>query len=197
MNQYMKMFVFVLILGAITSLLLVGMDLLTAERIEANENANLYAAILDSNEVSYNFGTISNTFESEITVVEEDEYTLYYHEASGNVSFVFIGGGVWGPIEGVLTLESDFETIVAMKILQQEETPGLGGIIANPEYLATYEGVKMVPEIDITHSNQGDDNQVDAITGGTRTSNSVEIILNNTYAEYSEVWDSVSERVIG
>jgi len=192
MNQYVRMFVFVLILGTITSILLLGMDALTADRIEANQNANLYAAILNSNDVEFTFGNINEVFDETITVKESGDLTFYVHEASGNVSFVFLGGGVWGPIEGVLTLQSDFETIVAMKILQQEETPGLGGIIADPNYLAKYEGVSMVPQIEITHSNQGQDNQVDAITGGTRTSASVEIILNNAYAEHLAAWENVS-----
>ena len=192
MNQYVRMFIFVLILGGITSILLLGMDALTAERIEANQNANLYAAILNSNDVEFTFGNINEVFEESITVKEADGLTFYIHGTSGNVSFVFLGGGVWGPIEGVLTLQSDFETIVAMKILQQEETPGLGGIIADPNYLAKYEGVSMVPEIEITHSNQGQDNQVDAITGGTRTSASVEIILNNAYADHLAAWQNIS-----
>lgn len=192
MNQYVRMFVFVLILGTITSILLLGMDALTADRIEANQNANLYAAILNSNDVEFTFGNINEVFDETITVKDSGDLTFYVHEASGNVSFVFLGGGVWGPIEGVLTLQSDFETIVAMKILQQEETPGLGGIIADPNYLAKYEGVSMVPQIEITHSNQGQDNQVDAITGGTRTSASVEIILNNAYAEHLAAWENVS-----
>jgi Na+-transporting NADH:ubiquinone oxidoreductase subunit C len=194
MKQNLKLIVFVLILGLLTSGLLVGVDALTRDRIEQNKIAQLKAAVLDANRVSYNFGNIHSVFDDEIETIVIDELTFYLHTASGNVSYTFIGGGVWGPISGVVTLEDDFETIVAIKVLKQEETPGLGGIIAEAKYLANFVGIKMVPSLQINKdSSANQPNEVDAITGATRTSEAFEIIMNDQYDMYRAAWDSRNE----
>ncbi|MBU1144103.1 MAG: FMN-binding protein [Firmicutes bacterium] len=194
MNQNLKMILFVVILGTITSILLIGMDLITKDRIIANEQALLKSAVLSANEVSFTFTNIHDIFAEEVEVIESDGLTIYLHKESGNISYVFEGGGVWGPIIGMITLEPDFETIVAITILQQEETPGLGGIVADPLYLANFVGIKMVPTIEINKDPAANKpNEVDAITGATRTSSSFETILNENYTMYLDAWNSYNE----
>lgn len=192
MNTYMKMLVFVLALAVGTSAVLLGMEELTADRIEANAEIELQQTILDAYGISYNTGNINEVFASSVDVIEEDGLTLYVDTNSGAVSFEFIGGGVWGPISGVLTLESDYETIKSVTVLQQEETPGLGGVVANPQYLATFEGVLMTPELMIEKDTSANDpNEVDSITGATRTSDAFELILNNAYEAHQSLWQSL------
>ena len=194
MNQNIKMILFVVILGTITSVLLIGMDILTKDRIIANEEALLKSAVLNANEVSYTFTNIHDIFAEEVEVIESEGLTLYLHTESGNVSYVFEGGGVWGPIIGMITLAPDFETIVQITILQQEETPGLGGIVADPLYLANFVGIKMVPTIEINKDPAPNkENEVDAITGATRTSSSFERILNDNYTLHLDAWNSYNE----
>ena len=189
MNRYLRMLVFVTILGLFTSLLLLGMDALTKERIASNEQALLRTAILDANQIAYTFTNELEVFEDRISIVTIDEYIFYVNEDTGAVSFQFTGGGVWGPITGILTLEQDLVTIQDIVILEQEETPGLGGVVAEKSYLATFIGKQM--EIDIVKDVATlSENQVDAITGATRTSDAFEIILNTVYNEYLLVWQS-------
>jgi len=191
-NTYMKMLVFVLALAVGTSAVLLGMEELTADRIEANAEIELQQTILDAYGISYNTGNINEVFASSVDVIEEDGLTLYVDTNSGAVSFEFTGGGVWGPISGVLTLESDYETIKSVTVLQQEETPGLGGVVANPQYLATFEGVLMTPELMIEKDTSANDpNEVDSITGATRTSDAFELILNNAYEAHQSLWQSL------
>lgn len=189
MNQNLKMIIFIVLLGLVTSALLLGADALTKDRIELNREAKLKSAILDGFEVEYNFTNIHDVFDEEVKITS-GEYTFYIHEASGKVAYQFEGSGLWGPIIGIITLESDFETIARVSILQQEETPGLGGVVAERPYLDNYVGVKMTPEIDVTKEGAAEPNQVDAITGATGTSNAFEGILNANYAEYSEAWEA-------
>ncbi len=191
MNQYVKMILFVIILGTITSALLLGGDYLTRDLIEANKEADLKSAILDSNNISYTFSNIHDVFSETINTIELDGLTFYEDKETGSISYMFNGGGVWGPIIGIITLESDFETIQSIKILQQEETPGLGGVIAEPNYLATFIGIKMVPQIEINKdTSQNAANEIDAITGATRTSKAVELILNQAYTEHKTAWQN-------
>lgn len=189
MNQNLKMIIFIVLVGLVTSALLLGADALTKERIELNREAKLKSAILEGFEIDYTFTNIHEVFDEEVQITT-GEYTFYIHEASGRVAYQFEGSGLWGPIIGIITLESDFETIARITILQQEETPGLGGVVAERPYLDNYVGVKMTPAIDVTKEGSTEPNQVDAITGATGTSNAFEGILNANYAEYSEAWEA-------
>lgn len=193
MNQNLKMMIFVVILGLVTSALLLGANALTEDRIELNKEAKLKSAILDGFDIEYNFTNIHDVFDDSVTILEEDGYTFYVNDLTGSVAYRFEGSGLWGPIIGILTLESDFETIVRITILEQEETPGLGGVVAERPYLDNYVGVKMTPSIDVTKEGATEPNQVDAITGATGTSNAFEGILNDNYDEYSAAWQALNE----
>lgn len=194
MKQNLKLIVFVLILGVLTSGLLVGVDALTRERITQNQAAQLKSAILDANQISYNFTNIHDVFDEEIEIITVGDLTFYEAKESKNVSYPYLGGGVWGPISGIVTLKSDFETIVAVKVLNQQETPGLGGIIAEAKYLATFVGIKMVPTLEIRKDSSANKvNEIDAITGATRTSEAFEIIMNDNYTLYKAAWESRNE----
>ena len=120
----------------------------------------------------------------------DDDFTFFRHEASGAVSYEFLGGGVWGPIYGIITLEDDLETIRQITVLEQEETPGLGGIVASRAYLDNFRGIKMFPELEINipGSEPNKDNEVDSITGATRTSNAFRDILNNAFVEFTQAF---------
>ena len=191
MKQNLKLMLFVLILGVLTSGLLVGVDALTRDRIAQNAEAELKAAILDANDEPYNLTNIHDVFAEVMEVIEEDGLTFYQHRTTNNISYPFIGGGVWGPIGGIITLEDDFETIVAIRVLVQEETPGLGGIIAEAKYLANFVGIKMTPSLEINKDPSANAvNEVDAITGATRTSDAFEIIMNDNYNLYKTAWES-------
>jgi len=193
MNQNLKMMIFVVILGLVTSALLLGANALTEDRIELNKEAKLKSAILDGFDIEYNFTNIHDVFDDSVTILEEDGYTFYVNDQTGSVAYRFEGSGLWGPIIGILTLESDFETIVRITILEQEETPGLGGVVAERPYLDNYVGVKMIPSIDVTKEGATEPNQVDAITGATGTSNAFEGILNDNYDAYSAAWQALNE----
>ena len=184
MKRILNIMTFVFILGTVTSLLIIGMDALTFERIKANEQALFQSKVLDAFEVSYTTATINEVFERSVEPIELDvngeTFTVYRDPVSGRISMEISGGGVWGPIIGVLTLEADLVTIANVAILQQEETPGLGGRITEPAYLAKYVGVRFNPNI-VVRQGATADNEVDAITGATGTSGRFQIILNDTY----------------
>mgnify|MGYP003333891887 FL=1 len=200
MKQYTKMLAFVFIMGFLTSLVFVGMDALTAERIEANKDAAIYSAVLTHNEISYNSGNLTDVFNKNITIEEVDyegqTLSFYINESNGNVSFmygVFSLGGLWGPVRGVITLESDFQTIVNVTVLEEQETPGLGGKVKNREFLDQFVGLVLLPELDRPVEVNKDvaenkSNEVDEISGATGTSNAFERLLNDSYQIYRDLW---------
>lgn len=194
MRQYINMLVFVVILGSVVSFLLVGADLLTKDRIARNDEALLKSSILDAYDISYSFNTVFERFDETVEEVVIEDTTFYIDKETNRVSYIFKGSGVWGPIEAIMTLEADFKTIVSISILAQEETPGLGGVLAEAWYLEKYSGTVLSdqsPYIIIRHGNEYNlPNEVDAITGGTRTSEAFMKMVNETYPIYKTLFES-------
>lgn len=202
MKEYLKMVLFVLVMGVITSGVLIGMDELTAERIAANESAELKTTIMDAYGIAYTAVNLHDVFDSQVEVVESGDFTFYVDKNSGAVSYEFLGGGVWGPISGIITLEADFLTIRQIKVLDQEETPGLGGRIAEPDILGRFVGLVLKltadqgsygsPRYLEINKNTADNapNEIDAIAGATRTSERFEVIFNTTYEAAKAAWDA-------
>lgn len=185
MNRVFKIMGFVVAMGVITSTLLIGMDVLTSERISRNEEALLQSKILDAFEIEYNTANIYETFTANVErvelTIEGVNVPVYRNPDTGSISFEIEGGGVWGPIIGVLTLNEDLVTIENVGILAQQETPGLGGRIVELPYLAKYEGVVFDPIVEVLKEGATAPNQVDAITGATSTSSAFQTILNDSY----------------
>src|SRR5690554_876372 len=77
LTNYLKMIVFVLLLGAISALVLIGVDVLTKDRIENNKKIELYSTILNHNDVKFNDNNLIELFENgEIIKVEK----YYFNE---------------------------------------------------------------------------------------------------------------------
>ncbi|MBU1093780.1 MAG: FMN-binding protein [Firmicutes bacterium] len=206
MKQYISLVIFVGILGFVTSLAFVGMDLLFSDRIDANENAALYQAILSHNDASFTSSTMFDVFSSEIVVedfvVNGQDVKLYIDSQTNNISFVFgifSESGYIADIVGVLTIENDFKTIVDITILQQGETPGLGGKVVLREFLDQFVGLQfddtqefpiVVGPIEATANAA---NEVDQISGATNTSSSFQRILTESYFIYRDLWESIGQ----
>ncbi|PTB85319.1 Na(+)-translocating NADH-quinone reductase subunit C [Pseudidiomarina aestuarii] len=94
---------------------------------------------------------------------------------------LFIRGyGLWGTMYGLLALEPDMNTIRGINFYQHNETPGLGGEIQNPQWVASWQGKEVygdemeTVQIDVTKNVTDKAHDVDALSGATLTSNGVE-----------------------
>lgn len=196
MSKNLKLVIFIILMGTITSVLLQGTYTLTKDRIAENADIKLKSAVLDGFDIAYTTANIHDVFDEEVTIFtyEDDtngDFTFYVDDQTGAISFEYAGGGVWDEISGVLTLESDLVTIQKVAVLAQAETPGLGAIVATDDYLATFEGVQMLPQLEINKDDSANaDNEVDTITGATRTSKAFETMLNDTYTRAMSIWES-------
>lgn len=183
MKRYVELIRFVLVMGVVTSAIFVGMEAWTQPLIEANAAIELKSTILSANNIGFTTATINQIFDDEIDIIEAEDVTLFVARSTGNISVEFSGSGVWGPIIGIITLRPDLQTIQQIRVLQQEETPGLGGVVASIGYLSQYEGILMVPalEVNLPSDVPNKPYEVDTIAGATRTSKAFEGILNTTY----------------
>jgi len=183
MKEQMTMILFVVILGIVAAAILVGTDSYTSERITNNQEYALKSTILTAFDIDYEESTVISLYDEAIT----DDDVFYYTE-NGTVGFEFNGKGLWGPIVGFMTLKPDLVTIKGIQIIYHEETPGLGGIVAEQWYLDKYVGKKFDPEIIIKKdADMASSTEVDAITGATMTSNAFQLMLNESYQMQKEV----------
>ncbi len=94
------------------------------------------------------------------------------------------GQGLWGLMRGFLAVEGDGNTIVGITYYEHAETPGLGAEVNNPRWQAQWEGKEifgdddsLAPAIHLTKGGASNENEVDALSGATLTSNGVTNML--------------------
>lgn len=125
---------------------------------------------------------------------EDRHYPIFQAKIDGKEVIVIpmVGTGLWGPIWGYVALESDYNTIYGATFNHKTETPGLGAEIAQPPFQKPFAGKKIYDEqgnlvsikVQKGGADPSDEHAVDAITGGTITSNGVTEMLQRTFSVY-------------
>ncbi len=225
MKQRIFIILFMMILAAVFGGAVTGIYLVSQDTLQRNREIRLQKAYLDvfgidvesrSNAeveelVERRIVTETDSQASVITDPETgSEYTVIkgYADDDRNeligVAFRFRGMGFWAPIEGLLGLTPDLNRTLGLVILEQKETPGLGGRIEETDFLKPFEqGVKVAPPADdgggkflvISSTAPGAESPVAArhvmaITGATQTSVAMERILNENLKRVHRGWDS-------
>ncbi|MDI9485611.1 MAG: FMN-binding protein [Bacillota bacterium] len=93
-------------------------------------------------------------------------------------AFPLNGQGLWGSIRGFIGISAEFDRLLGMEFIEQNETPGLGGRIDEAWFKEQFAGVPLLPGQEIVY---GDG--LDSITGATSSSNAVLGILNDTVSQ--------------
>ncbi len=117
-----------------------------------------------------------------------------FESKDGRFVIPVVGQGLWDAIWGYVALDSDMNTISGIVLDHKGETPGLGAEIATPKHQAEYvgkiifEGDKFVSVSLKKGGAKPDDanysHEVDAISGGTKTSDGVTAMLYNSIEGY-------------
>lgn len=105
------------------------------------------------------------------------------------------GAGLWGPIWGYIGMSSDFQNVVGVVFDHKSETPGLGAEITTEKFRSQFQGKTIFSggefvSIDVVKggiANMAADLQkhsVDAISGGTITSQGVNKMIENVLGSY-------------
>jgi Na+-transporting NADH:ubiquinone oxidoreductase subunit C len=94
------------------------------------------------------------------------------------------GAGYQSTIYAYLALESDLNTVAALTIIEQGDTPGLGSRIEDPAWQALWPGKEIADEtgairISVVRGSQASGPyEVDGITGATRTTSGITNMLH-------------------
>lgn len=113
-------------------------------------------------------------------------FPIYVFEKEGRTGYVIPtqGNGLWGAVYANIALDEDLNTVIGVIFSHDSETPGLGDKITTPEFQQPFKGKTILDEngmvVSIAVKKNADKNgahEVDAITGGTMTSNGVNEML--------------------
>ena len=119
-----------------------------------------------------------------------------FESKDGRVVIPVTGMGLWGPVWGYVALEKDMNTIAGIIMAHKGETPGLGDEIATAKYQAKFvgktifEGNKFVSVTLRKGGAKDPAHEVDAISGGTKTSDGVTAMLYNSLSNYLPLLES-------
>ena len=153
------------IVVAVCVSLLTYVDSITRDRIKAQEDEAIRTMLTEMfPEMSrYEF--------------QDDIYTVFSDGSQLGYAFLAVGKGYGGDINILVGLE-DETTVKGIKIVSQEETPGLGTRITEPFFTDQFVGIDIT---DIALSRDG--GQIDAITSSTISSSAVVEAVRDTALE--------------
>ena len=136
----------------------------------------------------------SRYFKQELTVESgNEELPLYLFEKEDSRGYVvpLSGKGLWGPIYANVALDESFNTIVGITFSHEGETPGLGAEIVSEEFCKRFIGKQIrgndgrIVGVKVKkHADADNLHEVDALSGGTMTSNGVSEMLVDGLLKY-------------
>lgn len=192
-NTYI--FIYSTVLVAVVAILLAVVSLSLKERQKANQTTEMRQMILSTiNEgVKPAASEADAMYTEKIQEVQLNETEKYYVYDNG-VIFRFDGLGLWGKIWGYVAFDKEFNVVGAI-FDHQGETPGLGAEIATEWFSEQFKGKSIIENGELhpiqlvkkSNRDQSSKYEVDAITGGTMTSNGMNDMLvdciMNKYAD--------------
>jgi Na+-transporting NADH:ubiquinone oxidoreductase subunit C len=176
--------VFIFIVSFAFVFLLSMTNQITIEQVELNQELARQRAVLTAMGVE---ATGTEEIQNEFAKVSgDDESGLYAGNIDGRLVYAkrFAGAGLWGTINGVIAVTADLTEIVGLEIVEDNETPGLGGRINESWFKDQFRGERIreagieVRALEGDGDPQKDNGLVDGVTGATRTSESMESIVN-------------------
>lgn len=114
------------------------------------------------------------------------------------------GKGLWGPVWGYIALNEDCNTVMGAVFDHKSETPGLGAEISTKPFQDQFIDKQIFNKdglfvsINLTKgkgSSAGNPYAVDAISGGTLTSNGVKAMIFNCLGDYVPFFEKVQSTV--
>jgi len=193
MRDKLYTIVYMIIITAVATGVMTGTKVALQGRIELNEQMLEHReqlrglGILKASEKA-DAQTVADLFETQVVIETRDGRRFLYaykdedHKVLMAIGMEFEGEENWGPVRGVMSFTPDGRQIRALTILSHRETPGLGGRITEAAFLEQFAD-RNVPEPDADGGIRIWQ-PTDAITGATRTSESMEKILNQAVEDY-------------
>jgi electron transport complex protein RnfG len=182
--------------GLASGIVLVGVYLLTFERIQRNQAEALRAAIyrvLPGTSTIETFvvrGSALATYDGPADSIPSEQAVYAGHDESGTLVGYAVpadGPGFMDTIKLIYGFDPARRVVIGMQVLDSRETPGLGDkIITDPAFHENFRALEVDPEIvAVKKGKKTEANQVDCITGATISSEAVVGILNESTRQWA------------
>lgn len=190
-------------------------QILAAARIVPKEGetvSELYDKYIRDSYIVNSKGERINSSESAFSVnvaaqvkLPAEERLLPVYECSTPQGLKYIlpvyGAGLWGPIWGYVAFDDNGDTIYGAYFAHQGETPGLGAEIEKPAFSKQFDGKKIFngngdfSPIAIVKAGQAPAGReyVNAVSGGTITSQGVQKMLDDSLTPYAAFLKSLKK----
>jgi Na+-transporting NADH:ubiquinone oxidoreductase subunit C len=158
----------------------------TKDTIKLNERLRLKQAVLYAAGVRLpdDPAGIEKAFDARVEEVKDDAGRVRYFAirvkgAPEIESYVVIqtGAGLWGEITAGVGFDRDIVSLRGIEIIDQNETPGLGGRIDEAWFKEQFMG-KRPPLTPVPEGDPASDNQFQAITGASYSTEGIQNIVN-------------------
>ncbi|MDL2222569.1 NADH:ubiquinone reductase (Na(+)-transporting) subunit C [Bacteroidales bacterium OttesenSCG-928-M11] len=137
----------------------------------------------------------STELENELRKPEEQRYySVYEANIEGKTKYILSlrGAGLWGALWGFVSLNEDKDTVYGIVFGHEGETPGLGAEISQNSFAQQFVNKRIfnrsgefvsIAIVKPGKTAQGQD-YVDGISGGTITSNGVDVMIKSSLKAY-------------
>jgi Na+-transporting NADH:ubiquinone oxidoreductase subunit C len=198
------MFVLTLFFASVVS----AVKVFTEEKVETSQRVKLQRVILGvlgfpgtDKMADRDLVQLFDRSVKRIEVKDKSIYVGYLEDGQTIRGFAFpVGGpGFWGPISGMIAVDSTATKVLGISFYRHSETPGLGARITERWFARQFEGLQIHP----VEKNKkifylkpqgtgGAPNELDAVTGATGTSRAVEAFVNQDLDRFlREFWVSI------
>lgn len=197
--------VFTFVICAAFVVLLAVANQVTLARVKANQSYASHYAVLKAfglADPTTSKAVVESAYSSQVKELPDPSPGMAAYSATidGNpfIAVKITNPGLWGPITAILAADPKAERVRGFEILDQQETPGLGGRIGEAWFTDQFKGEKVGADGKIAvvqGSGKGDPNkdnsQVDAITGASRTSDFVQTLVAKALATIKKIGGSL------
>ncbi|HEV7347716.1 NADH:ubiquinone reductase (Na(+)-transporting) subunit C [Telluribacter sp.] len=189
-------------------------NILKAVRLDLSERQEIeqtYSSRIEELVLNASGEKLENVAATSIDMKEENDkdwkerrLPLYIYTGENQEKYFIVpvrGVGLWGPIWGYLSLESDFNTIYGAFFDHKGETPGLGAEISEKAFQDQFRGKKIMTDdgqfvsVSVIKKTDkleyGQMYRVDAISGGTITSRGTDQMIKDGLAPYLTYFEKI------
>jgi len=171
LNNIVKMFLNLVVIGALSGIILSGVFGVADPMIKANKEKELKEAIFVVLPGAKDFKVLEKTVGQEKLIVYKG---IDENGSPVGVAFKADGGGFQGNIGLMVGLDTSYLKLKAVEVLEQLETPGLGDRIREEAFKDQFKGLEVKPRVEyIKYRKPEKPNQIQAITGATISSEAV------------------------
>ena len=167
----------------------------TAARVEAYRayrHQQTVLALFDIDTTGQTPGAVAALYLQHVTDESKDGYQWYRVGQNGVLkgwAFPISGSGLWGSISAMLAVSPDYTTIERFAIVDQNETPGLGGRITESWFTGQFTGKKLGGDFTLVAEDTASPApaEVRQITGATVSSRAVATMIAREYDRISKL----------